>query len=116
MKNLLIAGLALAAVAAYGEPFRLVFTNQGGAKSYTAHAKPLTVSKVYAHKGSAATSLVTITHIHDGLTNAFAAITLASAAGTASNLTAYVFPQDTLYFSYLGGATQAVFKIEGTTP
>jgi hypothetical protein len=120
MKNILlitlaVIGLAVAAVAA--EPFRWVFLNQGETETFDSHSKPITVRSIKAFYGSAATSKVTIVKVHGLVTNdAFATITLASASGDQTNMTTYLFPGDQLSPVWLGGATQAIFEIEGTTP
>ena len=105
-----VTGLAAAALAV--EPVRMV-VNQPGNATYEASAKAMKLVAVEAFKANATTGTVTVTQIAGGLTNAVATITLASSAGSATNLALWVFPGDVLATSLSAGATTAVFRFTG---
>ena len=103
-------GLVVAALAV--EPVRIV-VNQPGNATYEASSKAMKLIALEVFKANATTGTVTVMQIAGGLTNAVATITLASSAGSATNLAVWVFPGDVLNIAQAAGATTAVFRFTG---
>ena len=108
----LCAAVGLAATVWAVEPVRLVVTAPG-AVTYRLTSRAMRLTAVEVFKASATTGTVTVSQIADGLTNAVAAITLSSSAGSATNLAVWVFPGDVLSVAYTVGATTAVVRYTG---
>ena len=97
------------------EPIRIVQVGPA-ALTNAVHSRPWQLVKVEAFTANSVTGTVAVAQIAALCTNTVGSITLASSAGSITNLSLCVFPGDIFTFTHSGGgasATTATYRLTG---